>query len=628
LDFGFCDPLTLSQQQELVVTNNLFYQVTLYWVPQTEKTENGQSLSVFNIYPTSAVIKPQQSSTFSVTFRPPKGSSYYFQKLQFFALRHDPKKADNLFTQQKKKLKDNTTMIQEFSPTNKSTLIIEDEVQPPVSGSIPCIGHSFSLTSQTFIPIVDVYPTNKIYFKPCAPNENVFTTVQLVNRTDTPIYYKFGYDVNKAFRVYPPCGLIEGKSFNLISFEFSPKEAKTYAHAISCTLNHNMSDQIHFKLFGFCFEPRLQLQNNGEIYFPPSFTGVVSKQKFELHNISRVPLEYIIEVPKKYENELFIKPNQKVLKPNEIIHLLCSFVPFKKKAYKIKVPIKVLNVIDPLQNITGFHLPGSGSLNMEPERKESNYELMVFGMGGDDSLAIQPELLDFGIVKVNFSEKRFFTIENFSHITFYVKIQLKPKNEENMTKEMKYLIQNSFKLDFNEGIIAGNSKLEIGITFTPIDIFEVDVILECIATEKLPEDATHDKKIFSKKCELEIKAQGSFPKLKFVDVRNDAISVSSLWENFSINKINKELLTNLNEDERKYNKLEQLSFEEAQALQKKLKVYDWNFGYLANKHPIRPRKVVITIQNIGGTDLEWKFNMPSDSYVFFLYNVSECLGCC
>jgi len=57
--------------------------------------------------------------------------------------------------------------------------------------------------------------------------------------------------------------------------------------------------------------------------------------------------------------------------------------------------------------------------------------------------------------------------------------------------------------------------------------------------------------------------------LKIVDVRNDSISVATLWENMSVNKINKTLSTNLNDDEKKYLNigflfnLETLNYQEA-----------------------------------------------------------------
>lgn len=51
--------------------------------------------------------------------------------------------------------------------------------------------------------------------------------------------------------------------------------------------------------------------------------------------------------------------------------------------------------------------------------------------------------------------------------------------------------------------------------------------------------------------------------LKIVDVRNDSISVATLWENMSVNKINKTLSTNLNDDEKKYLNIETLNYQEA-----------------------------------------------------------------
>lgn len=94
---------------------------------------------------------------------------------------------------------------------------------------------------------------------------------------------------------------------------------------------------------------------------------------------------------------------------------------------------------------------------------------------------------------------------------------------------------------------------------------------------------------------MRIKARGSYPLLKIVDVRNDAVSVATLWENFQINRINEELASDLNDDEKLFLNIETLNFTEAQDLQKRLKFYDWNFGYLPAKANIKPRKIVITI---------------------------------
>jgi hypothetical protein len=108
-------------------------------------------------------------------------------------------------------------------------------------------------------------------------------------------------------------------------------------------------------------------------------------------------------------------------------------------------------------------------------------------------------------------------------------------------------------------------------------------------------ETKYGKRLLVQKCQLHIRARGSYPLLKIVDVRNDSVSVATLWENFQINRINDELSKDLNEDEKTFLNIETLNFTEAQDLQRRLKSYDWNFGYLPSKTNIKPRKIVITI---------------------------------
>ena len=48
---------------------------------------------------------------------------------------------------------------------------------------------------------------------------------------------------------------------------------------------------------------------------------------------------------------------------------------------------------------------------------------------------------------------------------------------------------------------------------------------------------------------------------------------------------------------------------------KNLQTFNWNFGCLPLQTIIKPRVIIITIQNVGGTDLDWNFKMPSDSQI-------------
>lgn len=62
------------------------------------------------------------------------------------------------------------------------------------------------------------------------------------------------------------------------------------------------------------------------------------------------------------------------------------------------------------------------------------------------------------------------------------------------------------------------------------------------------------------KCEMRIKAKGNYPLLEIIDIRNDTLSVAALWENFQIEKINKELSCKLDSEEKKYLSVEKLTF--------------------------------------------------------------------
>jgi hypothetical protein len=117
------------------------------------------------------------------------------------------------------------------------------------------------------------------------------------------------------------------------------------------------------------------------------------------------------------------------------------------------------------------------------------------------------------------------------------------------------------------------------------------------------------------KCELKIKAKGNYPLLEIIDIRNDTLSVAALWENFQIQKINNELSCNLDSEEKKYLSVENLTYTESKTLEERLKNYEWNLGYVSTKVKARPRKVIITVKNYGGTTLDYSFKFPSDNKV-------------
>ena len=44
-------------------------------------------------------------------------------------------------------------------------------------------------------------------------------------------------------------------------------------------------------------------------------------------------------------------------------------------------------------------------------------------------------------------------------------------------------------------------------------------------------------------------------------------------------------------------------------------MFNWDFGKIPIKHGPKPRKVTLTIKNIGGVTAEWQFKLPNDSEI-------------
>ena len=117
-------------------------------------------------------------------------------------------------------------------------------------------------------------------------------------------------------------------------------------------------------------------------------------------------------------------------------------------------------------------------------------------------------------------------------------------------------------------------------------------------------------------CEL--LANGDFPLIKLMDLRNEQISSSVLCDNFNFGKLNDELLSPLNEEELEFNNAEKTSTSMAKIM-KNLKKFEWNFGKIPqNLKLLTPRRVIITLKNVGGVNSQFAFHMPNESEVIFL----------
>lgn len=81
-----------------------------------------------------------------------------------------------------------------------------------------------------------------MYFKPCALGDSVYQTLEFINQTDTPAYYKFGANLEGEVRVFPKQGVVEAKSFSIILLEFVPTKEGSFHTTLYASLNHSASN--------------------------------------------------------------------------------------------------------------------------------------------------------------------------------------------------------------------------------------------------------------------------------------------------------------------------------------------------------------------------------------------------
>jgi hypothetical protein len=610
------------------VDNKLPYKVEIHWViPQATNSQGELVKNPFSFSEMTSVIDAKSSKDFDLKFKPFEPDYYFFQILQGYVYLYNGnenkmrKDEDGDNPQGVKSLTKRsmirTTKVSRFDES------LSEEIDPPLCLNLRVIGHSFSPGTQPFIPMVKFLPNKNVIFPPCGPGESVYQTMKIMNTSDTPVFFKMMADPAKVFRVYPIMGLIQGRGFSLVCFEFNPKSANHWSFTSQCVLNYTFTNVQNIHLSGKCFRPEITLANKGKLFFPPTYTGVSSRQKLVVKNNARIPLEYECLVPHKYKDVVIFDPPKAVLQANEEKNVICTFTPLAKREYALSIPMQVTNIFDTTKELIGYFNPGSGvAVRAQTKKEQTKYELRIFGVGNDGNLSIKPSKLEFDTVTVGFTKILSLTVINKSKTSIYIDFQLDQINLENKKPQeqdrIRKIVQDNFKFDFKEGMVPALSKKKVKITFKPSLRFDYNIKLSCNAREKLGKDLKSTIKsntFFSQKYSINIMAKGDFPLLRFADIRNEQSSVSNLWEKFELTTLNKELLKVLNKEEVEYSNSERKTNQSVQDLQNDLKIFSWDFGKVPIKYSHKPKKVTLTVRNDGGVFAEWAFKLPNDSEI-------------
>lgn len=253
VDFAFADSGRISESKQLTITNKFPFPVEVNWalLNVMNKTTGEWVKNPFRVKPENAKIEANTSLHFNSDFAPYEPDQYFFQQAQCFVtlcngglsknkrlIAQEAQKAAKASMNKSGNMSKTKTLLGSMKK-NKYEDAINEDIDPPFCLNVRMVGHSFPPGSQPFIPMIKLNPQNEVKFPSCGPFESVYQTVQLMNTSDTPAYYRIMQDPTNTFKAYPHVGLIQGKSFGIVCFEFNPKTPRDYNFVAQYVFNHN-----------------------------------------------------------------------------------------------------------------------------------------------------------------------------------------------------------------------------------------------------------------------------------------------------------------------------------------------------------------------------------------------------
>lgn len=320
---------------------------------------------------------------------------------------------------------------------------------------------------------------------------------------------------------------------------------------------------------------------------------------------------------------------------------MATFTALKKKKYEITIPLFARNLYDRVKHHVGFFAPGSGlslthtasNMGNEDGIVQIRKAIQIIGAGSDGTIQISPAKLDFGTITVGESKTLSIILTNSASCNLFVELMMQAQDangeasKQQQGDDIQKILNECFRFDHKKGIVNGKSKMKVNITFKPSCRFQFETALICVAKEKMPKELTASvKEAKSKsnsdkmqqghmeKASIQIKCKGDYPLLRFTDVRNDQVSIANLWERYNMTAMNKELLQPLSQSEFFFNNSDKTNASNEE-LMEGLRKFTWDFGKVPIRNGTKPRRIVLTLKNVGGVPADWRFKMPNDSEI-------------
>ena len=505
------------QYRTLTVTNKAESKIVVSWVVQEDA---GGTRSEFQVLPPQADVPAKGSFSFRIAFQPDADNTYYCRNLECFCY---------------------------FKIMRNFRLVEDASFSPPWCLSTTVMGHTFRPGSEHFQPKYVLPGQGKSVLFPAVPIPGTeHQSVSLQNIGDTPM--TFVMDTSQAKHCYetiPAAGIILPGGSQIVALRAKPTEAREYLAPLRCVMNYSPQRAVQIPLKSTGYIPKLALQNDGLLYFKPTCVGATSTLEYEISNPSQIATAFEWEIPRKLSKSIRVEPSAGIVRGNETLKVSVIFMPQEERKYFLRVGCKVSTAGD--------------NRSAPPKR----VFLAAVGKGSIGAISLEPSNLDFGTVRIDFTDSRRLRLTNRSECAMHYVIEVQANDAALQQSGMdKAKLEAAISVNLGAGSASRSGTLTAG-SYRSIDVmFSPKVraihgfVLTCrysIASSAPKQSVPTDVPACT------ISGIGQYPTLQITDLwsrgseQQATESKSARWEELHLDDLNSKLSSDLTEKEIMYN---------------------------------------------------------------------------
>ncbi|NXD06142.1 CFA65 protein, partial [Nothocercus nigrocapillus] len=558
-DFGCCVPLHKAEPLPLCVTNHTKGKITVAWTPS-----HG---SAFQVTPEVCDIPPLKSSAFRVLFQPTQLNSLYAAELEGFAF---------------------YKVLRHYRNIDEDATIC-----PSWCLTVRLRAHTYEPEREHFIPqyILDVPKT----FPAVAPNTDTYCSMLLLNTGTSVITFSVNQAACPSVLVKPHSGHIIPGSHQIFFLSTHPVNTDPQQHVLPLQLNAcpEYTQEIALQSCGESLH--LLLEDDGNLYFKPTYIGTSSTRMYTIKNCTRLPMVFTWKIHQSDCKILSVTPTTGLLQPHEAMASLAwTFTPAKKMKHLLRAMVFV---------------DREGPVPASPP--SVRYTLRIVGEGALGAIRAQNERLDLGNILVGDLQSGDVVLLNdgICSLNYVLSVEQQitgPCDPEEVCKDPLAL-----ELEHSRGTIPARSKAFVRVTAKPAhQLHYTWSIKYAICTPTVP-DFGSTKEEQQPLCS--IVATGVYPTLCITDACSAGsargISKLQLWRLFSLDTLNEYLERDPTPSELTYRVPTRHSTCLIPPVYTPVQL-DFNFG--AAPIDSEPTLVMLLLVNKGVVPVEWTFLFPSD----------------